>query len=170
MNESAGTFQLQEPVKPEALVPASWVEPWMFAVGGAILLAFLAALFFRRKIVAKPDPMAVRRAAFADALKTLEGINPAVQPREAAVQSSLIVRRYLSVAAGDPALFETHEEYLARHEALKDFSEEARASAAAGFTRLAELKYAEEIPATETATVIADSRKLLETLHYGFLK
>lgn len=170
MNEHAGTFQLQEPVKPEALVPASWVEPWMFAVGGAILLACLAALFFRRKKSSKLDPMAVRRAAFAEAVKALEGIDPTVPPRQAAVQSSLIVRRYLSVAAGDPALFETHEEYLARHEALKDFSVEARASAAAGFTRLAELKYAEEIPTAEATTVITDSRKLLETLHHGFLK
>ena len=170
MNESAGTFELQEPAKPESLVPSSWVEPWMFAFGGTLLLVCLAVLFFYRKKVTKTDPTAVRRTAFADANKALENIDLTVSPREAAVRASLIVRRYLSVAAGDPALFETHEEYLGRHEALQGFSEEARAAAAAGFGRLAELKYAEEIRATETAAVIADSRKLLETLHHGFLK
>lgn len=82
--------------------------------------------------------------------------------------SSLILRKYLSAAANDPALFETHEEFISRHDSLQALKPEARAAAEAGFTRLASLKYAPEIQEDAPAQVIADSRALLETLHQGF--
>jgi hypothetical protein len=88
--------------------------------------------------------------------------------RNAAVLASLILRKYLSIAAGDPALYETHEEFVARHDALSALAAEARAATAEGFGRLAALKYAPEIPAAAEEEVIAQARTLLETLHHGF--
>ena len=67
-------------------------------------------------------------------------------------------------------MFETHEEFISRHDSLQALTAEARAAAEAAFTRLASLKYAEEIPDDDPAEVIADARKLLETLHQGFTK
>lgn len=166
MNEKSGNFELLEPVSPESLIPDSWIEPWMIAAAVVLALALLAVVIFKKKKAAPIDPLAVRRAAHAEAFAALDKIG-AVPAREAAVQSSLILRRYLSVVAGDPALFETHEEYVSRHEALKDFSEDARGSANLGFSRLAAIKYAAELPDMTTGQVIAGSHTLLEILHHG---
>lgn len=169
MNDKSGTFELLEPTSPEALIPDSWVEPWMI-VASAILLILIAALavwMLKRKKTATVNPLSIRQTALAEASAELNKIGP-VEPREAAVRSSLILRKYLSVVAGDPALFETHEEYISRHEALKDFSEDARGTASLGFSRLAAIKYAPQTPDLETEQVITGSRVLLETLHHGF--
>ena len=166
MNEKSGNFELLEPASPEALVPDSWLEPWMILVAVLLALALLAVVILKKKKVARLDPLAVRQAAHAAAAAALDKIG-AVPAREAAVQSSLILRRYLSVVAGDPALFETHEEYVSRHEALKAFSEDARGSASLGFARLAAMKYAAETPDMATEQVISGSQTLLEILHHG---
>jgi hypothetical protein len=167
MNETPGSFELLEPTSPEALVPDSWVEPWMFILGFALLAVLLSVVIFKKKKAAVVDPRALREAAHSQAVAALSQMEP-VPAREAAVQSSLILRHYLAKAAGDPALFETHEETISRHEALKDFSEQAKAAAGRGFARLASLKYAPEIPDVAASEVIDDSRALLETLHHGF--
>ena len=72
------------------------------------------------------------------------------------------------VRAGDPALFETHEEFVARHDALAALSADARHAAESGFSRLVALKYSPEIPQGDPKEVISDSRALLKTLHQGF--
>ncbi len=168
MNEKSGNFELLEPVSPESLVPDSWVEPWMIVVAVLLVIALLAVLIFKKKPVASIDPRAVREAARAEAAAALDLIG-SLPARQAAVQASLILRKYLSVAAGDPALFETHEEYISRHEALKNFSEEARESASLGFSSLAAMKYAADTPAMPTSQVISGSHTLLKTLHHGSL-
>lgn len=167
MNEKSGSFELLEPGLPEALVPDSWVEPWMIAAAVALLVVALAVLILKKKKPAPLDPLAIRMAAYEEATAGLGEID-AIPARDAAVRSSLILRKYLSVAAGDPALFETHEETISRHDALKDFSEEARATTCRGFARLASLKYAAEIPDAAASEIVAESRALLETLHHGF--
>ncbi|MES2920669.1 MAG: hypothetical protein V4819_03945 [Verrucomicrobiota bacterium] len=166
MNEKSGNFELLEPVSPESLIPDSWVEPWMIAALVLLAITLLAVVILRKKKTPMVDPIAVRKAAHAEAAAALDRIG-VVPAREAAVQSSLILRRYLSVVAGDPALFETHEEYISRHDALKNFSEEARGSTSIGFARLAAMKYGPETPAMTTDEVIAGSRALLEILHHG---
>ncbi len=166
MNEKSGNFELLEPASPESLIPDPWVEPWMIAAVILLAIAMLALVIFKKKKPAMPDPLAIRQAAHAEAVAALDRIG-AVSPRDAAVQASLILRRYLSVAAGDPALFETHEETISRHDALKGFPEEVRSSANLGFARLAAMKYSPATPAVATDQVVSGSRALLETLHHG---
>ena len=167
MNEKSGNFELLEPLSPEALVPDSSVELWMIAVAVILTLVVLGFFLFRKKRQATLDPLAIRQAAYTEAALALAGIQSG-QARETAIQSSLILRQFLSVAASDPALFETHEETISRHEAFKAFSEDARQTTAQGFTRLASLKYAAELSNVSATEVIAESRTLLETLHHGF--
>ena len=128
MTEKSAHFELLEPASPEALVPYSWLEPWMIAVAALLLLALLARVVFKKNKPATSDPLSAQQIARAEAAAALGEIG-AVSARDAAVQSSLILRQYLAVAAGDPALFETHEEYLSRHQALQAFSEDARSAA-----------------------------------------
>lgn len=167
MEENSTTFELLEPTSPEALVPDSWIEPWMIAVVVGLALIIIGLLLLRKKKLPKFDPKAARLAAHAEATAALAGINGQT-PRDTAVQASLILRRFLATASGDPALFETHEEFISRHEALKSFSDEARKAANLGFTRLASLKYAAEIPDAVPENVISDSQSLLQTLNLGF--
>ncbi len=168
MNEkTADNFQLLEPPSPDALVPDSPIEPWMVVAAVLVMIGLLMWLVFRKK----KSPVALQRearhAAHAEAFSALNSIHPD-GPRDAAIQCSLILRKYLSIAAGDPALFETHEETLARHEAFASFNEETRRAAADGFSQLAALKYAPDFPEVLTNNVIHQSRALLETLHSGF--
>ena len=167
MNEKSGNFELLEPARPEALVPDSLLEPWMIPAAVALLLAITAYLIFRKRKSPAGDPLAARKAAYQDAAAALEKIN-SLQARDAAVQSSLILRKYLSLAANDPALFETHEEFISRHDALQALTHDARNAAETGFARLASLKYAAEIPDLSPLDVVTESRALLETLHHGF--
>lgn len=166
MNEPSGNFVLLEPGSPESLIPDAWLEPWMVAVALVLLAAVVAFMIFRKRKSAASDPSAIRREAHAAAAAALDLVKTQ-QPRDTAIQSSLILRKYLSTAAGDPALFETHEETLSRHEAFTAFSPEARAAASTGFSWLATLKYAPEVPDVEASEVVRNSRDLLETLHQG---
>ncbi|MES2658906.1 MAG: hypothetical protein V4689_09820 [Verrucomicrobiota bacterium] len=167
MNGAPRNFELLEPPSPEALVPDSRMEPWIIVAAAVLVLGLLAILLFRKK----KSPAAVlteaREAAHKEAVAALDAIS-STGTRDVAVQCSLIVRKYLSAAAADPALFETHEEYISRHEALKNFTEDARTAAGNGFTRLAALKYAADVPDVTADEVITESRALLETLHHGF--
>jgi len=139
----------------------------MIAIALGVALAVVAIYIFKKKKHLPIDPQAIRREAHAEATAALAKLDDE-SPREAAIQSSMVLRKYLAAAAGDPALFETHEEYVSRHHALKNYSAESRQAAGLGFTRLAALKYATDIPATHTREVVTDSQALLETLHLGF--
>ncbi len=167
MKAKSVSFELMEPVHPEALVPDSQVEPWMLPSAVALLLVLALCLIFWKRKKLTPDPHALRNAAYLDAVTSLDKIN-VTQGRDAAVLTSLILRKYLSSAANDPALFETHEEFISRHDGLKAFTPDARQAAEAAFARLASLKYAASVPDTAPLLVVDECRLLLETLHHGF--
>jgi hypothetical protein len=168
MNEQSTGLELQNAASPEALLPDHGLWPWWAsAVLSAIVIGVALALFFRKRRTAAFDPCKMREDAFREALGKLAGIRTD-DPRDAAVQCSLVLRKYLSVAAADPALYETHEEFIARRDALQALSDAARTAAESGFSRLAALKYGPEIPGTPAGDVVAESRGLLETLHHGF--
>lgn len=167
MSEKATGFELMEPASPEALVPDSGLWQWFIAAALIILLVLVLIILLRRKKPSTVDLATLRKAAFTEAMTALAETHTA-DSRDAAVRSSLILRKYLSTAAGDPALFETHEEFVSRHDSLQALTVEARAATEAGFTRLAALKYAPGTPDAAPEGVVAESRALLETLHHGF--
>lgn len=166
MSETSRGLELNEPVSPEALIPDIGLWPW-FAAAALLLVLLIAVMLLLKLRRTKGDPLAARNAAFAEARSALETARPA-NPRDAAVQVSLILRRYLSIAAGDPALYETHEEFISRHDALAALTPETRAAAEAAFSQLAANKYAPEAPASDPADIIGQARVLLDNLHRGF--
>ncbi len=162
---SSHGLELMPPAPPDALLPDAALWPWLVAAAIAVLVILAI-----RRVLSHPPPTTARRsvrdvarAVAANALAT-----PMGDPRETAVQSSLILRRYLTAAAGDPALYETHEEWVARHDALQVLTADARAAALNGFERLAALKYAPSSSGIAAEAVLTDARQLLETLHHGF--
>lgn len=166
MSEKTTGLELLEPASPEALLPQIGLWPW-FAGAAVLAILVLVLCLVLRKRKLRFDPVTARNAAYQEAAADLQTAT-AADTRDAAVRSSLVLRRYLSAAAGDPALFETHEEFVSRHDALNALTPEARAAAGEGFTRLASLKYGPELPEIAPTEVIGESRKLLETLHQGF--
>jgi hypothetical protein len=163
MQEKSSGLQLVEPPSPETLLPShSLAWWWAAAVLTTIALAALCVFIRRRRARhAAPDP---RLAAYQEAATALADA-AATDARDAAVRCSLILRRYLVTATGDPALFETHEEFVARHDSLASLTPDARTAVSDAFSRLAALKYSPHQPAADPAAILADARQLLETLH-----
>lgn len=169
MNGDDTILTLRESAAPLDLIPDHGLWLWWLAAGIIVLLGIALIIYIKTRKPAAVDIAAARESAYKDASGGLQQCVPA-DAREAAVQSSLILRKYLSIAAGDPALFETHEEFISRQDALQALTEDARNAAGHGFSNLAALKYAPEIPGKAAAEVITESRSLLETLHQGFAK
>lgn len=167
MADANVTFELKEPAPPDALLPRDYTQiGWLAAAALGLLVGVAGLVRWRRHHTANPA-QSRRLLAYKEASAAL-GRVAAAEARAAAVQTSLILRRYLSLAADDPALFETHEEFITRNDSLLSLTETARAACAAGFARLAAVKYAAAIPELAAASVIADAGELLETLHHGF--
>jgi len=170
MNEAPLNFELAEPSHPERLLPQFALEVWMIPAAVALLLGIYAVVIvLRRKFGKSTNPLSIRAAAHARAEAELSEVE-SPSSRQAAVRCSLILRKYLATATSDPSLYETHNEFLMRHDSLAAMTEEAREAATAGFSRLAALKYAPEEGSEEHTpeNVVVESRNLLHTLHHGF--
>jgi Domain of unknown function (DUF4381) len=162
------TLELVDPSLPGPLIPEPAVSSWWIgaAAAGVLALALLLWMLRRRSNQAE-NPATIREAAFKEARAALAEITTS-DFRTAAIQCSLVLRHYLAKACGDPALFETHEEFIARHDSLKGLGEDARIAAKSGFERLVVLKYSPQPPQVPAAGVCAACRQLLETLYRGF--
>lgn len=160
------SLELIEPAAPDDLLPTD-IQPWMWVAGVLVILIVIGLLVWKMKHKASVDPHAIRSQAYRLAAAEFDQLK-AAGPREAAILSSLIIRKYLSVAAGDPALYETHEEFVSRHDSLNALTPQARQACTEGFARLAEWKYAPESPADTAEEILAANRRLLETLNAGF--
>ena len=154
-------FQLMESSTVEALIPKA-ETPWLWIIIGVVLVASLIFWLIRRRMKRATDPANIREAAFKDAIAALDAI-PQNDPH-AALESSMILRKYLSITAEDPALFETHEEFVSRHDALQKIPQSTRDEVASIFSRLATIKYAPDAANANAEKIIGDSRQLLHAL------
>jgi hypothetical protein len=169
MDENANSFELAESRDAIQLVPTWEPQLWWFFAGTAFLAAFLAAilllliLLLRKK--PKVDLRKEKREAYQEA-KLAFGAKGSGDAREIAIQVSMILRRYLAKSMKEPALFETHEEFVARHDGLKDLPEGVRSEVGSFFTKLAAVKYApDDIAAGEAQGTHAEGAALLERMH-----
>jgi len=168
MADTPTSLELRPPPPPEPLLPQHPDIPvWVMVTAAAafLVIVVLVVVLSRRK---KPvDPTALRKQAYRDALRTLDEARPPAA-REAATIASLVLRRYLAIVSGDPALFETHEEFIGRHDSLSKLPEAVRAATIEGFDRLAAMKYGKTTSADEPATILAPARVLLDQLNHAF--
>ena len=166
MAETSDPFELMEPPAAEPLLPAFGLWVWFAIAAAVVVIGLVVFLLTRRKAVGN-ESESMREAAYREAKQALESIEKA-DVRQTAVRCSLVLRKYLVAAVSDPALFETQEEFIARHDALKDLPPEARESVKTCFGRLARAKYAPDEPDFPADEIVGESQNLLETLHRGW--
>ena len=168
MNGKPTDYELLEPASPVEVIPDPGIRVGWAWVVIVVLVVLVILWVVGRKTPVGGGGVARRNAALAESKEAL-GRVVTKDARDAAVQCSLILRNYLSVTFDDPALYETHEEFVLRHDALQALAPELRADAVAGFSRLAALKYGPEISLADPLGVIEESRILLESLHRGIV-
>jgi LPXTG-motif cell wall-anchored protein len=165
MEEKTNQLELVESQEALRLVPTWELQVWWFFVAaGVILLIGLLFFFWKRR---KPviDLQAEKKQAYANAKAELGNLS-SEDSRYLAIETSIILRRYLARSMGEPALFETNEEFISRHNALADLPAELRDDIASFFSALALVKYAPKGGfSEETGYTQATSLALLERMY-----
>jgi hypothetical protein len=165
MEEKANSLELAESRDAIGLVPTWEPQLWWFFAAAAVLAAIVLSLVLLLRKKPKVDLLKEKREAYQEA-KTAFGAKKSGDARENAILVSMILRRYLAKSMKEPALFETHEEFVARHDGLKDLPEEIRSEVGVFFSKLAAVKYApEDIAVGETQGTHAEGVSLLERIH-----
>ena len=156
---------LEEGLPAEALEPAG-LSPWLLWGGllGTLLLA-AGLLYYIIRAKRRPAPKTTPEET---ALKKLDELRTA-QPdtRACSLALSLILREYLCGKTQDPALYETHEEFRQRLDALSTIPRDCQYNVRKILEKLAELKYA-GIQANEAelnATLITETEETILQIH-----
>ena len=134
---------------------------WTLIAFGVLLLAWLLI----RKRKQKHSLPNLRLRAYREALASLEKMPAISSPVALATGLSLTLRHYLAAAFQEPSLFETHEEFLARHNALATLPESIRQSIGSYFQQLARYKYAPVEGEVDLKPLIPQANELLHLLH-----
>lgn len=166
MNEGGHPLELRGLVPPEPLLPdAAWPSWVWFALAAAVLLAALAVVAVsrvarRKKALSGPS---LPQAAYREAVAALNQV-PESRIQDAATWISSALRTYLARACSEPALYETHEEFIGRTEALAAFPEDLRKETSRTFSHLARLKYGPEAQG-DPRSLADNARAILDKLH-----
>ena len=161
------SLQLQDPLPIHDLLPEpGW--PWwawtLLAVGVVLIMVVLALIIRSRKKQSASDTINPE-TAYRHACETIENALDA-SSADPAVTLSIAIRQYLADVSHDPSLYETHQEFIARHAALGDLPQPLREKTADLLTQLAEQKYnRDHSPATHD-DLARDARQLLDEIHH----
>lgn len=165
MAETKTKFELAESHDAMDLVPTWELEWWWIALpaGGVILLIVL--VWFLLKKSKGQDLHQAKREAYHQAITELAKLDASLG-KENVIMVSLVMRKYLAKSMNEPALYETHEEFIGRHDAIKDLNDELKTDIAGYFSELAAIKYG---PVEDMVFHVEDlkhrSVKLLERIH-----
>lgn len=165
MAEDQNSFELVESREAIELIPQRDIPAWWFAVALAVILIVVGLTMIFSKTNKPIDPRTREREAFSRAKEAFGSLGTK-GVRDTAVSVSQIMRRYLADAMDEPALFETHEEFVSRHDVLKDYPEELKVETGNFFSQLAAVKYAPEIPdGCDSCKIAEGGMKILERMH-----
>jgi hypothetical protein len=164
MEGNENSLELVETRDAIDLVPSWEPQAWWYFAGVAAVLAIVVLVLLLKRGKTVPDPHKEKREAYNEA-KTEFAKPSGTDARAEAQRVSAIIRRYLARSMGEPALFETHEEFVSRHEALKGLPDDVRESVGAFFADLAALKYAPTVPDADHTGIHTGGLELLEGIH-----
>lgn len=151
---------------PEGFLPGIEISWW-----GWVLLGMLCALIpciLIRFLSSRSDPDPFDDCSFSDSRVALKQFLPHLKDlslAEVSANVSLILRDYLAKTFKDQALYETHEEFILRSNALQDLPHGARARLLPLLSSLANAKYTpSRIDPAACERIIEDSLEILQGL------
>ena len=156
--------ELDGELSPALFPESSYSTLIMWCIVAAVALAAAGFIWWirRNRRSEQPGPTPLETALAA--LQTLEDKLPPL--RECSLQVSLIVRSYLQGQVQDTSLYETHEEFSQRPDALSSVPDECRYDTRYLLEKLADLKYAgnRELDPVQTRTLIEQARALVNRI------
>lgn len=154
----------KEATPPSAIMDSGLI--WIYLLVSVLLLAVILAAFIRIILqTATRHHMEVIMAPFERASLQLKKLHDkAPGTRTAAIESSLIFRELLKEETGDPSLFETHEEFAVRPDALNSLPVSMREETRHYLHKLARLKYVPGDSKEEALPLVEDAQKLVQKL------
>ena len=145
-------------------IPLGW-ESWTIAGFILLVITVLSIVIWRKSKRVKPQSSEeLNLQAYKTTIANL-ALCPSEDPTETATECSIILRRYLIKVTGDPALFETHEEWVARRDSIESLGSSIQQSVEDLCSKLAESKYTPADAKTEPGVMIEDTRQLIEAVH-----
>jgi hypothetical protein len=163
MDETKPSLELRDIPDVTPLLPRAWWPWWVWlSIAAGIVLLILLIRFLCKQ---KTSATAQRLLAYQDAMKSLEIAKSLGDPVALSTALSLTLRRYLAVAFADPALFETHEELLARHAAFSALPDQMRHALAEFFSTLCRYKYAPCEEVVDLSLLVPQATSLLQQIH-----
>ncbi|MCD8272602.1 hypothetical protein, partial [Akkermansia sp.] len=141
---------LLETQSPDAYFQTGFWDAWgVWIILASILLAVAIAVIvlIRRKGRIPAAPLSPAETAIRD-ISMLRDAHPSL--RQAAVEFSLILRKYLVGETKDPALYETQQEFNRRADALTALPSELQAPTRDLLDRMASLKYEPDTPENDS--------------------
>jgi hypothetical protein len=165
MADSKTNFELAESHEAMDLVPTWELEWWWIALPAffLVIIVLLAIVIFKNTRV--HNTINLKRESFQQALAELAQLDESLG-KENVIMVSLVLRKYLAKIMKDPALYETHEEFIGRHDAIKNLNEELKLAISDYFSKLAALKYGpDEGAVSDVESLKRGAVKLLERIH-----
>jgi hypothetical protein len=156
--------ELHDIADPSPHLPGMYVPWYLWLILGFVLIAFLvlAITLWRRKAATPPDIAGV----YEESRKQLEALRGVINDHplaHIATEASFAVRRYLAAYLSEPALFETHEEFILRKNSLARLPTGSRDRLNPLLEQLATLKYSPSQSDPESAdTVLMKSLNTLQ--------
>jgi len=165
MEGNGKNLELAESRDAIELVPTWEPQLWWYFAGAALVAAIMLLVILLMRKKPQVDLLKEKREAYQEA-KAAFGTGGSGDARETAIRVSMILRRYLARSMNEPALFETHEEFVARHDGLKDLPDDVKSEVGSFFTKLAAVKYApDDIGEGDARGTDANGAALLERIH-----
>lgn len=165
---------LHDLVPADQFAPQSHTPLWQwFAIAAATALLTVLLWLLYRHLRSNQQSGQTENTAYEIAKDRLDQLKSSAKadqlpPSVLASRISLVLRAYLEQTAGDPSLFQTHEEFLLSKEALATLPESGRKTTESFFSKLADQKYAPSQAATSTQSVLCDDASdLLRQLHHS---
>ena len=163
MEEKATALELQDIPDVTPLLPQGWWPwwAWLACLVGLVIVVWL----YRILATHEANATSQRNLAYENAMRELDSIRALETPLSLSTALSLALRRYLAIAMEDPALFETHEEMIARHDAFAALPSQLKHELAEHFSTLCRYKYAPSHEPVDLSLLVPQATALLQQLH-----